>query len=102
MKDWKNGFNEIVDINQIMQKYEITLSNYRKYIDDLEAKNKVLHKCAYFAHSEITKITPQDESVSLDVAETTKALKEIVKQMEEILANGTDKTTKPTLHSASH
>lgn len=108
MKSWKDNFGEVLDINQMLQKYEVTINNYKKYIHDLELKNKTLHKCAYTAHAGVADIMGALEKLPSECVELADFGKCVAKvfgdlgrlklNMEEILENGNKSSDKPTLY----
>jgi hypothetical protein len=89
MKSWKDNIlstNNTIDINKMLADYEAMVATQRKVIEDLEAKNKVLHKCCYTTHAALSAF--EDEMVA-----------DVVAQMEAILLEGSkepvDHTAKP-------
>ena len=101
MESWKKGFSEILDINKVMQQYEVTLANYKKYIDDIERKNKALHKCTYTAHKALNDWIEAYCTTKYTQEQLLQAMKDLKTTMEETIENGNNESTVPTLYSPS-
>jgi hypothetical protein len=90
--DWKNRLEKTIGINTAIMKAEQTNFLNKKVIEDLEAKNKALHKCAYFAHNTITALIDEAEFSGSNYRDALVILRN---DMEDILNERDD--SEPTL-----
>jgi FtsZ-binding cell division protein ZapB len=91
MQDWKNKFQRTVGMNTAIVHAEQQNFLTKKVIEDLENKNRTLHKCAYTAHKMIEEFLETDRALfTHDVEGFFDKIRAIKTTMEEILSNGSD------------
>jgi hypothetical protein len=80
MKKWQRNFDNGPS--------RVTEAFHKTHVKDLESKNKVLHKCAYTAHSAITKLL--NEIDSMEIPQIALTLGDLKTELEGILMKGTE------------
>lgn len=96
--DWKNRLERTIGVNTAIMKAEQQNFLNKKVIEDLERKNKALHRCAFTAHNTVSEwIKLYNTGVTQD--EIFNHMKKLIETMEEILNEGTTET-KPLENSS--
>jgi hypothetical protein len=96
--DWKNRLERTIGMNTAVVKAEQNNFLNKKVIEDLEFKNKVLHRCAYTAHNEVSSWLTIPEAEWDSVCWYTK-FEDLKKKMESILEESSNQAiqTKPSI-----
>lgn len=96
--DWKNRLERTIGMNTAVVKAEQNNFLNKKIIEDLEFKNKVLHRCAYTAHNALEEWLRTPEDNWDDICWYTK-FEELKKRLEGILEESSNKAieAKPSI-----
>lgn len=96
--DWKNRLERTVGLNTAVVKAAQSDFLNKKVIEDLEHKNKTLHKCTYYAHNALSVILNFTETEWDEKCLYTE-IENIKKKMEAILEEGSNEavSSKPSI-----
>lgn len=98
MKNWKNKFERTVGMNAAIVNAEQSNFLKQKVIEDLEFKNKILHRCAYTAHNTLTEWLGTSEE-DWDNQDWYTKFEELKTKLEDLLSENSQKAleSKPSI-----